>query len=88
MKSEIKFPLFRKLENGLVYYQINSNDSFTELKLQGDFYSINEYKVITYVDRLFIADLIEMKSSVLPLGEGEFKTLLFEVKQSKKQINF
>jgi len=88
MKSELKYPLYRKLKSGMVLYRINSDSQFTELKIQGEYYSLNNYDSKIYTDRLYIDDLIIGSETILEITELEFDWTLKNVCSSKKQIPF
>ena len=50
------FPIFRSLENHLVFYRISSESEFTELKITGNYYSINSYYASQYPEKLKIRE--------------------------------
>ncbi|MEX0812774.1 MAG: hypothetical protein WD048_11210 [Chitinophagales bacterium] len=68
----MKFPLFRKYSNEKSYFQINDENSFTELKsLPGDQWETNDFHANNYFDRLYIEQLIEAEPAHFVAIEAE-----------------
>lgn len=84
-----KFPLFRKYYHGTTYFKIISADSFEELKIMGNNYSLKYYKATILPDRNYIADLIKNEGNHWEIiDEREFNEALKICEQSKQKVDW
>lgn len=84
-----KFPLFRKYEHGNTYFKIISADSFEELKIMGNNYSLKYYKATILPDRNYISDLIKNEGNHWKIiDEREFNEALKNCQQSKQKVDW
>jgi hypothetical protein len=83
------FPIFRSLENHLVFYRISSESEFTELKITGNYYSINSYYASQYPEKLKIREMIlNEDKSLIEIDEKEFNRVKLKCEQENKLIAF
>ena len=83
------FPIFRSLENHLVFYRISSESEFTELKITGNYYSINSYFASQYPEKLKIREMIlNEDKSLIEINQIEFNRIKFKCEHEKKIIDF
>jgi hypothetical protein len=67
------YPIFRKYNDGLTYFKITSDTEFQELKRQGKYYSLSNFKCKIYPDRVFMNDLIACSDGyIIESNESEF----------------
>jgi hypothetical protein len=84
-----KFPLFRKYEHGSTYFKIISADSFEELKIMGNNYSLKHYKATILPDRNYISDLIKNEGNHWKIiEEYEFNEALKNCEQNKQKVDW
>lgn len=83
------YPVFRCLANHLVYYRIENESEFTELKITGNYYSINTYYASQYPEKLKIRDMILNEDKLLiEIDKNEFNTIKYKCEIEKKLIAF
>jgi hypothetical protein len=83
------FPIYRSLANHLVLYQINSENEFIELKITGNYYSINSYHASQYPEKLKIREMIlNSDKSLIEIDQIEFNRIKFKCEHEKKLIAF
>ena len=71
------YPIFRKYNDGLTYFKITSDTEFQELKRQGKYYSLSNFKCKIHPDRVFMNDLIACSDGfILMSSDIEFKQAL------------
>lgn len=84
-----KFPLFRKYENGNTYFKIISTDTFEELKIMGNNYSLKNYKAKILPDRNYIMDLINNEKNHWEIiDEMEFNNTLKKCEETKQKVDW
>lgn len=84
-----KFPLFRKYEHGTTYFKIISIDSFEELKIMGNNYSLKKYKASILPDRNYISDLIKNEGNHWKIiDEWEFNEALKNCEHNKQKVDW
>lgn len=84
-----KFPLFRKYANGNTYFKIISTDTFEELKIMGNYYSLKNYKATILPDRNYIIDLIKNKGNHwVIIDEMEFNYALKKCEETKQKVDW
>ena len=67
------YPFFRKYKDGLTYFKITSDTEFQELKRQGKYYSLSNFKCKIHPDRVFMNDLIACSDGyIIESNESEF----------------
>lgn len=57
----IEFPQFRKLNNSSVFYKIDSNRAFTEVKIMGKYYFVNAIEAKQFPEINYINDLLNLE---------------------------
>lgn len=83
------FPLFRKYTHGNTYFKISSNDSFEELKIMGNNYSVKHYKATILPDRNYISDLIKNEGNHWEIiEETDFNEVLANCEKSKQKVDW
>jgi len=88
-EKDMNFPFFRGLANQQVFYQINSEVEFIELKITGNYYSINSYHAAQYPEKLKIREMIlNLDNSLIEIDQFDFNRIKFECEQEKKLIAF
>lgn len=78
----MEFPIFVKYSNNKNFFKITSPESFTELTIYSNAYSVFNFKAKTFVDRNLIADLIALKQGVEQSSEKEFEQKLISLKDA------
>ena len=71
----VQFPVFRKLSNSKVFYNIISSMEFEEIQLMGSKLNFSSHKAIQYPEKLKIMDLINLEESFLESSENEWEEL-------------
>ncbi len=67
------YPIYRKYNDGLTYFKITSDAEFQELKRQGKYYSLSNFRCKNHPDRVFMNDLIACSDGyILASNESEF----------------
>jgi hypothetical protein len=85
----MNFPFFRSLSNQQVFYQINSEVEFIELKITGNYYSINIYQASQYPEKLKIREMIMNEDKSLnEIDQFEFNRIKLNCQLEKKLIAF
>lgn len=85
----MNYPIFRSLSNNLVFYQINNENEFTELKITGNYYSINTYYAAQYPEKLKIREMILNEGNILnEIDQAEFNRVKLKCEQENKLISF
>lgn len=85
----MNFPIYRSLANHLVLYQINSENEFIELKITGNYYSINSYHAAQYPEKLKIREMIlNSDESLIEIDQIEFNRIKFKCEQEKIIVDF
>jgi hypothetical protein len=83
MAKEFSFPVFRKYAGNRSYFRIDSLENYTELKIWGRSYRVISFTAKLYPDRLFIADMLEMKAgSWVASNAGEFEAAIDECRKN------
>ena len=83
------FPIYRSLANHLVLYQINSENELIELKITGNYYSINSYQASQYPEKLKIREMIlNSDKSLIEIDQIEFNRVKFKCEHENKLIDF
>ena len=73
MKEEIKFPLYRKLRNGVSVYRVDGPDQLVEYQRLGSKILRHELHATILPERVFIADIIANEGERWdPIGKEEF----------------
>ena len=69
----MSYPIFRKYADGLTYFKITSESEFQELKKQGKYYSLSNFRCKIHPDRVFLNDLIACSDgSIISSNEDEY----------------
>jgi len=83
----MNFPVYRKYANNLSFFKIISPDSFEELKVTGNYYSIIIIHAKILPERNFIEDMLKNENgNWVEIGENEFENTMEEVKTTKKLL--
>ena len=73
----MQFPIYRKYSNNKVFFKVISNEAFDEITLIGDKSVLQHIKAITYAEKLYIMDMIEMReNSWIESNQSEFEIYL------------
>lgn len=82
------FPLFRKYSHNRTFFKINSLKDFEELNLIGQSYTLRNFEVKIFTDRIFIQDLIENRNNYwVSIPEEEYEERKAFCIQHLKRIN-
>ncbi len=84
MADKDNFPVYRKYEDDKVWFKIISQNEFEELKISGNYFSINLYKANILPDRNFIQDLILNLEGVQISGSMYNERLNYCIENLKK----
>ena len=87
MKDKIIYPLYRKYTDESTWFKINSSNEFEELKISGNYFSINLYKANILPDRNFISDLT-CEIAGVPVSKTEYEQQLSYCLENLKQVEF
>ena len=69
----MSYPIYRKYADGLTYFKITSDSEFQELKRQGKYYSLSNFRCKIHPDRVFMNDLIACSDGfIIMSNESEF----------------
>ena len=69
----MSYPIYRKYADGLTYFKISSDSEFQELKRQGKYYSLSNFRCKIHPDRVFMTDLIACSDGfIIMSNESEF----------------
>ena len=75
--EEAKFPLFRRYNKEPVFFRIDSDRKYTELKLiGGKLYALETRVCSMFPDLMLIQDLIECKTPVIVCAQDEYGEVL------------
>jgi hypothetical protein len=73
----MSYPIYRKYADGLTFFKITSDTEFQELKKQGKYYSLSNFRCKIHPDRVFMNDLIACSDGYIMLSnESEFLHML------------
>jgi hypothetical protein len=73
----MSYPIYRKYADGLTFFKITSETEFQELKRQGKYYSLSNFRCKIHPDRVFMNDLIASSDGfILMSNETEFLHML------------
>lgn len=73
MKTEVKFPIYRKYHNGASYFKIFSESLFEEIKKEPGGYRVYEFEARILPDRNFLYDMIyNYQAHWQEIDEGEY----------------
>lgn len=83
----MKFPQYRKYKNLPVYFKIDSENSFEELKIMNEKYFLHQVIAHQYPEKLRIQDmLIALDEHYEKITDEEYCQLLDETKKTKTAI--
>ena len=83
----MNFPLYKKYTNNLSYFKVLSPDSFEEIKITGNYYSLIKLQAKILPERNFIEDLLKnTNGNWADISEIEYENKLKEVKSTKKLL--
>lgn len=69
----MSYPIFRKYADDLTYFKITSDSEFQELKRQGKYYSLSNFRCKIHPDRVFHNELINCSDGFIVLSnESEY----------------
>lgn len=81
------FPQYRKYPHNKTFFKINSTTNFDELQILGNTFSLTKLVSKTFVDRNYIADMLENSSEYwVCSNEDEFETQLNFCKLNLTQL--
>ena len=71
--SITNYPVFRRYSDLNTWFKIISRESFTELKRNGKYFSLTEFKARIHPERMFINDLVNCEVNTIEIStEDEF----------------
>jgi len=78
----MEFPVFVKYSNNKHFFKITAPDTFVELTVYANAYSLFTFQAKTFVDRNLINDLLEMKTGVEKSSKEEYELVLGQLVES------
>ena len=83
----MNFPVYKKYTNKLSFFKVTSPDSFEEIKITGNYYSIITIQAKILPERNFIEDLLKNEQgNWVEISAKEYDNKLNEVKTTKKLL--
>lgn len=85
--EEAKFPLFRRYYKEPVFFRVDSDNKYTEIKLIGDkLYTLETRVCSMFPDLLFIQDLIACKELIEGIQPAEYAAILKQAEYERTRI--